>query len=159
MSVFAFTFGLIFNSCNNNDDLNYSEVSGVYLGTLTTEVSNKSSFSTIPPIATAVVTMVGDQIEVHCYSEDFDITIMLDIYENGDTIIPCLTGDDFENMYGHMLGQDNHMNGNGTEWMQHLNNDHEEGDEHFGSFDMINHSFEYKFIVGASEYHFQGIKQ
>lgn len=159
MSVFAIAFGLLFNSCNNNDDLNYSDVEGVYLGTLTTDISNKSSSSTISPIATAVVTIVGDQIEVHCYSEDFDTTIMLDIYEDDDMIIPCLTGDEFENMYGHMLGQDNHMNGNGSEWMQHLNNDHEEGDIHFGSFDMENHGFEYKFILEDGEYHFQGTKE
>ena len=62
-------------------------------------------------------------------------------------------------MYGHMMGQ-GHMNGNmhnsGSEWMQHLNNEHEDSDEHFGGFDMQHRSFKYTFRMSNGDFHFQG---
>jgi hypothetical protein len=111
--------------------------------------------------ATVVVNRVGNQIQVNCYAEDFDTTIMLGTYNHNDEVMVCLTGEEFENMYGHMLGQ-GHMNGNmqnnGTEWMQHLSNEHQEGDEHFGGFDMQHHSFNYTFRMSNGDYHFQGTR-
>lgn len=151
---------LLFTACNKNDDLVYSDVAGVYEGTLTTDVAGKSISSKSNNTATAVVTMVGDEIEVHCFNDDFDTTIMLNLYEDGDMINTCLTGSDFENMYGHMMGQGNMMNGNmGSEWMQHLNNEHQDDDEHFGGFNMQNHSFNYTFKMGTGNFHFQGAKK
>ena len=54
------------------------------------------------------------------------------------------------------------MNGNmqnmSSEWMQHLNNEHQDDDEHFGGFNMQNHSFEYTFKMENGEFHFQGTK-
>ena len=149
---------LLFTACNKNDDLVYSDVAGVYEGTLTTDVAGKSISSKSNNTATAVVTMVGDEIEVRCYNDDFDTTIMLNLYEDGDMINTCLTGTEFENMYGHMMGQSN-MNGNmGSEWMQHLNNEHQDTDEHFGGFNMKNHSFNYTFKMETGNFHFQGMK-
>ena len=150
-------------SCEKTEDLVSNEVSGTYIGTLTSNVSSKSSVAKSNIAATAVIKMVGKQIEVHCFGDNFDTTIMLDIYHNGDSINVCLTGNDFENMYGHMLGQGNMMNGNmhttGSEWMQHLNNEHHEGDEHFGGFDMMHHSFNYTFKMNNGDFHFQGTKK
>lgn len=152
---------LLFTACNNNDDVVYSDVVGVYEGTLTTDVAAKSTSSKSNNTATAVVTMVGDEIEVHCFNDDFDTTIMLNLYQDGDMINTCLTGTDFENMYGHMMGQSN-MNGNmqnsGSEWMQHLNNEHQDTDEHFGGFNMQNNSFDYTFKMETGNFHFQGTK-
>jgi hypothetical protein len=162
-SILVIAIGLLFTACDkNDDDVAYNDVVGVYEGTLTTDVASKSSRSKSTNTATAVVTMVGDQIEVHCYNDDFDTTIMLNLFEDGDMINTCLTGSDFENMYGHMMGQGNMMNGNmqnmGSEWMQHLNNEHQDNDEHYGGFNMQNHSFEYTFKMETGDFHFQGSK-
>lgn len=152
---------ILFVSCQKSDDIGYNDVTGTYVGTLTSNLANKSSEIVVTKDATVVVNRVGNQIQVNCYAEDFDTTIMLGTYNHNDEVMVCLTGEEFENMYGHMLGQ-GHMNGNmqnnGTEWMQHLNNEHQEGDEHFGGFDMPHHSFNYTFRMSNGDYHFQGIK-
>jgi len=159
--LFSITVGLLFFSCEKNDDFLYKDVTGTYVGTLTSNLANKSSVNEVTEVATIVVSSLGDQIQLHCYSNDFDATAMLNIYNHYDKVMVCLTGQEFENMYGHRLGQ-GHMNGKmqyiGTEWMQHLNNEHLDGDEHFGGFDMLNHSFNYTFRMENGDFHFQGIK-
>ncbi|MBI9039938.1 hypothetical protein [Lutibacter sp.] len=152
---------ILFSGCAKNDDVVSNDVVGIYEGTLTNDVAGKITSSKSNSAATAVVTMVGDKIEVHCYNDNFDITIMLNLFEDGDMINTCLTGTDFSTMYGHMMGQSN-MNGNmqntGSAWMQHLNNEHQNTDEHFGGFNMKNHSFDYIFKMETGDFHFQGIK-
>lgn len=152
---------ILFVSCQKSDDIGYNDVTGTYVGTLTSNLANKSSEIVVTKDATVVANRVGNQIQVNCYAEDFDTTIMLGIYNHNDEVMVCLTGEEFENMYGHMPGQ-GHMNvnmqNNGTEWMQHLNNEHQEGDGHFGGFDMQHHSFNYTFRMSNGDYHFQGIK-
>ena len=73
-----------------------------------------------------------------------DTTFVLNHYEHNDSVMVCLNGEAFEEMYGHMMGHGGNMgNGNSggmmggmnngsSEWMNHMNNEHEEGDEHFG---------------------------
>ena len=161
---------IIIFSCEKSDDLGSNDVTGTYIGTLTSNLSSRTSNTnlssktsnteTILP-ATLVVSSFGDQIKVHCIAENFVTTVMLDIYNHNDNVMVCLTGEEFQNMYGHMLGQGN-MNGqmqnNGSGWAQHLNNEHQEGDEHFGSFDMQHHSFNYTFRMNDGDFHFQGAK-
>jgi len=149
-------------ACNSKEAVTANDVSGTYEGTLTTVglTSRVSNSQAIIP-ATVIVSNVGDEIEVHCTADNFNETIMLDTYENGDEIMVCYTGVDFENMYGHMLGEghmENGMQGNTTEWMEHLNNDHQAGDEHFGGFNMQDHSFNFLFKTSNGDYQFQGIK-
>lgn len=158
-AILVVAISILFTGCNDNEDLMYNDVVGVYEGTLTTNVSSKSISAKTNSNATAVVTMVGDQIEVHCYNEDFDTTIMLNLFEEGNMINTCLTDSDFENMYGHMQQDQGHMNGNGSEWMQHLKNEHQDNDEHFGGFNMNNHSFDYTFKMENGEFHFQGTRK
>jgi hypothetical protein len=162
-----------FTSCEKAEDLNVNGIEGVYEGTF----SVSSSLKTASPDAresdhgTAEVSLMGDnQIEVHCFGKEIDTTFMLDYYEHEDSIMVCLNGDDFENMYGHMLG-DGHMGGgmmndiqNGeTQWMHHMYDEHENGDEHFGGFDMDEMTFSYSFIMmsESSPYYlrFYGVKQ
>ena len=49
-----------------------------------------------------------------------------------------------------------------TEWMHHMDEEHDERDEHFGGFSMTNHSFSYIFQMNrndsSDDLHFQGIK-
>ena len=153
-------------SCQESDDVNLNGITGTYTGTLTSNLSNKSNSSKATNTATSIVRMVGEQIEVHCFGDDFDETVMLDIYHDNDRVLVCLTGNEFENMYGHMLGQGNmggnmhnSNNNNNTEWENHLNNEHQEGDEHFGNFDMQHHLFDYTFKMNNGDFHFQGTKE
>ena len=46
-----------------------------------------------------------------------------------------------------------------TEWEHHMSDEHNEGDEHFGGFDMLNHSYGYTFNWNGMDYHFQGTKK
>jgi len=165
IGFFSFTLVLLLFACEKNDVINDDDITGSYIGTISTNVLGRSANTATSKPATADIIMLGDQIQVHCYAEDFDATIILDVYHDGDNIMVCLTGDDFENMYGHMLGQD-HMGGgmmgdmqnNETEWMHHLNDEHQEGDEHFGNFDMNLHTFNYIFKMSEGDFHFQGTK-
>ena len=148
-----------------------NSVEGRYVGTLSTEgLKSAAGLTTESTNATADVTLTGDnQIEVHCYSDELDTTFMLNYYENHDSVMVCLTGNAFEEMYGHMLGH-GHMEGgmmndiqNGeTEWEHHMFDEHQTGDEHFGGFDTMNHTFGYRFQMmdGNNRYmlDFQGSK-
>jgi len=57
---------------------------------------------------------------------------------------------------GDMMGD--MMNGE-TEWMHHLDDEHNEGDEHYGGFDMQHNTFGYQFRMGNETMTFQGTKQ
>ena len=149
-----------FTSCEKSDDPASIEIEGEYIGSFSISSSLKSTpaGNLDEDPGTAVVSMMGDmQIEVHCFGEEIDTIFMLDYYNHNDSVMVCLTGDDFTNMYGHMLGEGN-MNHNGMDWMQHLNDEHQEGDEHFGFFDMQHHTFEFTFQMSEGDFHFQGTK-
>ena len=107
MALFSIMSLIFIYSCEKSDDLISDDITGTYIGTLTLNQAGKSSETAkaeaVP--ATIVINEVGNQIQVHCLTEDFDTTVILDIYHNGDDIMVCLTGDDFENMYGHMYGK------------------------------------------------------
>ncbi len=160
-----------FTACDKSEETPDNSIEGTYVGTLTTE-GLKSANGVIPgsTSATADVTKTNDgEIEVRCFSDELDTTFMLNYYENYDSIMVCLTSNAFEEMYGHMMGE-NHMGGgmmgdanNGeTEWQHHLNDEHQSGDKHFGGFDTMNHTFGYQFEMmnGDTPYllDFQGSK-
>jgi hypothetical protein len=160
-------------SCENSNDPVNENIEGIYSGSFTTSASLKSVIVEGPVMGegTAEVTMMEDhQIQVHCFGEEIDTTFMLDYFEHNDSVMVCLTGVDFEGMYGHMLG-DGHMGGgmmgdihNGeTEWMHHMNDEHASGDLHFGGFDMNEGTFSYSFQMmdGSTPFYlkFNGTKQ
>ena len=162
-----------FTSCEKAEDLNVNDIEGVYVGTFSVSSSFKAAVfdGGEGNHGTAEISMMGDmQIEVHCFGEEIDTTFMLDYYEHDDNIMVCLTGDDFENMYGHMLGE-GHMGGgmmgdvqNGeSQWAHHMHDEHNAGDEHFGGFDMHEMTFTYSFRMmdESSPYYlrFHGVKQ
>jgi len=154
--VFAFTLALLLFACQKSDDINYDEITGSYTGTISTIGSDPSS-----TVATADIQKLGNQIEVHCYGDGFDKTIILDVFQNENDVMVCLTGEDFNNMYGHMPGHSNwnwNMPHHNSEWMQHLSDEHQQSDEHFGNFDMQHHSFNYTFQMSNGDFHFQGTR-
>lgn len=160
-----------FLACNKTEETPQdNSIEGTYKGTLTASLKSAEGLFPGSADATAVVNKSGDElIEVHCFTDEIDTTFMLNYYENNDSVMVCLTGDAFGEMYGHMMGQ-GHMGGgmmgdinpNETEWQHHLNDEHQPGDEHFGGFDMMNHSFGYTFEMmdGENHYsvHFEGTK-
>ena len=163
-----------FTSCEKSEDLlSVNGIEGEYIGSFSVSSSLKSAQADRgdEDHGTADIIMMGDnQIQVHCYGDAIDTTFMLDYYEHNDSVMVCLTGDEFDNMYGHMLGE-NHMSGgmmgdrsNGeTEWIHHMDDEHNEGDEHFGGFDMQYGTFTYSFHMmdGTTPYYlkFHGVKE
>jgi hypothetical protein len=168
--ITLFATSLLFIACeksnsSDNNNNNNNNIDGTYTGTLSLNNVTKSG-STIPSTdAFADVKLTGDLIEVHCYGGELDTTFMLDFYQHNDSVFVCHTGEEFENLYGHMKGS-GHMSGgmmgdmhNGeSEWMHHLNDEHEEGDDHFGGFDMEHQSFSYLFTMEGGDIIFQGVK-
>ena len=140
-------------ACETSEIQSDNTIEGTYVGTLTDNngLEGRSFAKTIKD-ATAEITKIGNEtIEVHLFDVELDTTFMLNYYEQRDAVMVCFTGDDFENMYGHMLGQGhmdggmmNDMQNDETEWNHHLNDEHQDDDEHFGGFDMQNHSFGYQ---------------
>jgi hypothetical protein len=153
---------LVLTSCSKSDDLIYNDVAGTYVGTLSSSLAAKSSSKATGNTGVAEIMVAGNQIQVHCYGDNFDTTVMLDLYSDGTNMNVCLTGNEFQQMYGHMLshnGMNSNMHNNQSEWSQHLINDHQTGDQHFGGFDMNTNSFNYIFNVGGVNYQFNGTKQ
>jgi hypothetical protein len=167
--VVAVIIGLA--ACNKSEEsISDNSIEGTYAGTLTNEGLKSANGEPGSTSATAEVTKTGDgQIEVYCYSDELDTTFMLNYFDNHDSVMVCLTGENFEHMYGHMYGQ-GHMGGGmmgditdgENEWQHHMDDEHQQGDEHFGGFDMMDHTFGYRFqmIEGDTSYmlNFQGSK-
>lgn len=162
-----------FISCENSDDPGSKDIEGEYVGSFSISNSLKSSQASVVENdhGTAVVSKVSDsQIEVHCFGNEIDTTFMLDYYEHNDSVMVCLTGLEFEHHYGHMLGQ-GHMGGGmmgdmrdgETQWMHHLDDEHDSSDEHFGGFNLQDGSFSYSFQMmdESTPYYlkFHGVKQ
>ncbi len=129
-----------------------SQIVGTYKGTLTNSNGLKDG-------STADVSAVNDSVvQIHCYDLDgFDTTFVMEFYGNGDSVMLCNTGEDFFNRYGREMTGQHHMwddmsggmgsmgNMSNDDWQQHMRNQHQSGDEHFGSFDMDNGMFNYLF--------------
>lgn len=155
IGIFISSAFLAFVSCSKSTADPSGTIEGTYVGSVTRTASLKSAEDTESSVYTgndfAEVTALQDkQIQVHCYGEEIDTTFVLDYYMHNDSVLVCLTGTDFENMYGHMPGA-GHMGGNmmgdidsnETEWLHHLNVEHHLGDEHFGAFDLHRGTFTY----------------
>ena len=172
ITVIAVMITLVFVACEDSESLPDKAIAGTYVGTITINNSLKSQdYLKTEDEAIAEITIIeNNTIQVHLYDVELDTTFMMNYYEDMDSVNVCFTGDDFENMYGHMLGQ-GHVGGgmmgdlqnNETEWMHHLNDEHQEGDEHFGGFDMQNHTFSYQFTRMEDglthDLLFQGVKR
>jgi hypothetical protein len=146
--LILFVFVTLFvGACTKHDTINVDRpyldnITGTYFGEFTVNNGQQSI------AGTAVVTRTdNDEIQIHCYGDILDTTLVMDAFDNGDSVMLCNNGDDFYNEYGHM-GSGYHMMDMGmgeSEWMYHLETDHHAGDEHFGGFDMNHHTFGYSF--------------
>lgn len=165
---------LFMSSCEKEAVIH--SIEGTYIGTLAQKTTLKSANDNVQNTvdnlksATAEVSSSGtDEIEIHCFNADFDTTFVMNYYSDNDSTFVCFTGNQFQQMYGHMRGA-GHMGGmmsdqteGETEWMHHLNDEHQAGDQHFGGFDMNTHSFGYMFQMKNSDgtyfLQFQGSKK
>ena len=137
-----------------------NEVTGTYAGTLrSSTIAEESAQGEISLSA-------DDQIIFHCYSNNFDSTMVLDVFEDHDNIYVCNTGEAFESEYGHVMGQGHMMHGNnitGTNWEHHLAEEHSQDDKHYGFYEKKDHMFYYTFHMSENnieyELKFQGTKQ
>jgi len=157
-------------ACEKTEEVENNSIEGIYYGSLTRETKGATTQTKALESATAEVVKAGsERVQVHMYGNEMDTTFMLNYYEDHDSIMVCLTGEKFEDMYGHMLGAGHmgggmmgHINNGETEWQHHMADEHKIGDEHFGGFDMENHSFGYRLMMeenGVQYYlHFQGTK-
>lgn len=159
---------LIIAACEpSSDSSNLSnEIEGTYTGSLTSSIKIGNNGQLSDHAFVEIRRISNDLIEVHMYDEDLDSLFMLNYYDHLDSTLVCLTGNDFEAMYGHMLGEDHsggnmmgHMQNNETEWMHHLNDDHNEGDEHFGGFDRQMQTFEYRFTMKREQIRYEMLFQ
>lgn len=159
LAGFILITGGLIASCSdmvqvNNPNLS-AKAAGIYEGTLTRGNETFDAYSE--------VFRIDDQtVEVNCYSNLMDTTFILDLYQDGDHLQTCLTGDEFYNEYGHHMSGDHHMMG-GSErmsWSHHLDEEHSTGDEHFGGFDMEEGMFNYMFETNDnSQVWFEGVKR
>lgn len=147
----AFIATLAIYGCNKSDDSTDDSVEGTYVGTLTSKGATGNIIGSSN--ATADITKTNEGlIQVHCFGTGIDTTFMLNYFPDSDSVMVCLTGSDFQNTYGHMMGQ-GHMGGGmmgdilkgQTEWQHHMADEHKPGDKHYGGFDMMNNSFGYTF--------------
>jgi len=168
--LFAFAGTFVFSACQKDEKAVNKSVAGTYIGSFTTSSTLKSATTTTGNMMdTAIVKLINNgQINVHCFGNDLDSTFILNTFHNGDSLMVCLNGQDFDNEYGHMMGSGSMMGGgmmgnNSTEWGQHMNGEHQVGDNHFGGFDMQNGTFSYSFkmMAGSSTNYkkFQGTKK
>jgi hypothetical protein len=159
---------LIITSCSKEENeektptaLDYiNDIIGTYDGTYMESDGLKISDS-----AHAVVSHMGGlSLEIHCYGELLDTTFHMNIYANHDSLMLCSTGATFANMYGHELGGShmNHHENSSTEWMHHMEDEHDDRDIHYGGFNMSNHTMDYTFRIEESNsikfIRFQGIR-
>lgn len=143
---------LVLTACEKSDDISVQEIEGTYVGTLTGFDNAKSATGVNNnEAAIAEIRKTGKElIEVNLYSDRMDTTFVLNYYHHNNSVFVCLNGDDFENMYGHRLGQGHvnggmmgHMQNGESEWTHHLRDEHQDGDDHFGGFQMQTNIFEY----------------
>jgi len=95
---------LFFYSCNKEDSQTNnpsgnslaSKVIGTYSGVLKNSNTNQSVQATL------TTTISNDSlVSIHCIAPGFDSTVVVQLYQNYDSIMVCYTGQNFYNAYGH----------------------------------------------------------
>ncbi len=163
--IIAVAFSVFLISCNKDEiNVDTPSIEGTYYGTLVYNSGLKSATGGNHDGTAEVNDLGKGQIQVHCYGGDLDTTFMLNYFEDNNRVMVCMTGDAFQNMYGHAMSQNNlhnsgtmgHDNGNQTAWDRHMQDDHKSGDTHYGAFDMDTHSFNYTIKTQNGDYKFNG---
>lgn len=153
-------------ACNKTDELATSSIEGTYSGTMS-KTSSLKSLNLAGDVKTDVSVKDSSFLEIHCYGGELDTTLMLNFIEENDSTFLCFSNEQFQGMFGYAYGS-SHMTGgmmgnNNSEWMQRMMNENYTNNQHFGGFNMKDHSFDYTFnrVEGDSimYFHFHGVKQ
>ncbi|MFA9389434.1 MAG: hypothetical protein ACERKD_06485 [Prolixibacteraceae bacterium] len=158
----------IFTACNKTSEDISPSVEGTYTGTLIKSTGLKS-IALDGDVNVDVNLMDSITLEIHCYGGELDTTMMLNYYEENDSTFLCFSNEQFQGMFGYAFGS-THMMGGGMmgnndddEWMNHMQNENYTSNEHFGGFNMMDHSFDYTFNRSEDDsiahFHFHGLKQ
>src|SRR6056297_3587169 len=101
-SMLAVISFLVFTACEKQEETSVQSIEGTYVGTLTREDGLKHlTQSEQNTNATAMVQQTEDGvIEVRFQGHMLDTSMVLNHYNHHDSVKVCLTGNDFENMYG-----------------------------------------------------------
>ena len=127
---------IVLSSCNkNNITPDMDSIIGTYKGSI-----NYSTDSSVNNATTDISRADDYSVFVHCYSNDFDTTFTMDVYQEGNTVY-CNNGGYSDNS--------DHM----SEMSQHCNTQ-----EHHGSFDINNKAFKYTFDTHNIE-SFTGVRE
>jgi len=169
----AFTGIAIFlSSCSkeeSNTNGTVSNLVGTYSGNYIITAQNSAlkalgySNDTLPATAT-IINYHDSAIMVHCIGTSFDSTLILNVFDDNDSIMACLTGTDFENHYGHM-SHGGHMIGmmsGQTDWQKFCSSEAINPNDYFGMYNKANRTFECGFMINRSDstfsIRFHGIK-
>ena len=165
--LFLLIMILSISGCDKNEEIEPDSIDGTYNGSIRVEgaanLDSKVSYNSI----VGEITTMGNQLEFHCYGEDIDITMMLEYFEHYESIMVCLTGNDYSDLYGHLHGSGmisgmgiNHMTSVNTDWERHLRSSHNQDDPHFLSgFNMKDRTFNCTFDWNGATVTFTGKKQ
>jgi hypothetical protein len=151
LTVFVALLIMTITSCNkeeNQSQFDINTITGTYSGTIG-EIEN---YKTTQP-ATAIISLINEtQLEIHCYSDLFDTTFIMDWYPHGDSLMLCATGNQFSQEYGHEKGNHHsgHQGASDNDWGHHMGEDHNPDDMHYGGFNMNSHRFGYIFRISEN---------
>jgi len=128
---------ILYVSCGKNKyKPDMDSIVGTYQGTISYDLDNSSED------ATTEITSSGEySVNVHCHSNNFDTTFVMDIFQDGNVVF-CNNGN-YNDKSSHMAKMHQHCN---TE-------------EHHGYFDTDKKSFTYSFERNANNADFDGIKK
>tara|TARA_R110002050_G_scaffold33007_2_gene84459 strand:+ start:46947 stop:47456 length:510 start_codon:yes stop_codon:yes gene_type:complete len=116
------------------------DVVGTYQGKLSNSITNVQDSSI------ATITYYNDYtVRVHCIGGNVDTTFLLELYPEGSNMMVCATGDAYYKEYGNQKSSHNHMMSNGgmMTWENHMSDDHNATDAHYGNFNSNNNEFDY----------------
>jgi hypothetical protein len=158
---------LTFNwACQENEDDNSFDVTGVYNGTYTIESEYSSKSLSIVKNASVTIKKTGNQLQAYCLGDEIEKEFTMDYFEHHEEIRVCLNGTEYFHLYGHQHGE--RMNsGSGmhhnmnpdTSWERHLNAMHPVGEVHHNNgFNSQNNTFRCTFSWNGKIIAFQGTK-
>lgn len=151
--------GFVFlTSCKKDQNHGIESVVGNYKGTLIDPVTQNNEGT-----ATVEVTQIDDEtVQIHCSGANVDTTIVMNVYENSDSLMCCThqmsmgchSGNGSGMMGGGMMGGNN--NKKSSNWYNHKKTMSCQSGAHNGGFDTQNNSFRYLFNDNLK---FSGTKQ
>lgn len=145
-------------SCKKDQNPSIENVVGNYKGTLIDPITQNNEGT-----ATTEVTQIDDEtVQIHCTGTNLDTTIVINVYENNDSLMCCShqmsagchDGNGNGMMGGGMMGGNN--NKKSSNWNNHKKTMSCQSGTHGGGFDTNNNSFNYLFNNNLK---FSGTKQ